>query len=409
MQVNWTIDEEGILTIEGNGRLPDFGGSGAPDLFWRNSCDSVRKVVIGDGITEIGTRSFENCVNLIEAVLPSSLTRIRAYAFRNCTALQKIDAGSREFRYVYDKSAGEEDGSLPIIFGVESFSGTPWAKDYFGGFYCREDILYICFEEQEEIRIPEGIRRISGFAFTGVKAWKLFLPETLEKIEDHAFIGARFFKIVMPVWMEVFATNCVNGELRDSLCIPKRVRKNGSVKVPDLYELVPRVRKKFEPYGKLVIHEKSATLDEKGVRRGVWGREQIDVGASLLRRLKRGGALIGIRYKENRVDTIQTFLLDSDDKVIEEYLAHPYLDGNEVAFKDSYCFACENGDFQDEFRDKDAKELIRRGVLRILPDETLEEWYWNPLPAYYSRSGWDIDREFLGILVEADPGSLFVI
>ena len=53
--------------------------------------------------------------------------------------------------------------------------------------------------------------------------------------------------------------------------------------------------------------------------------------------------------------------------------------------------------------------MRRRGVLRILPDETLEEWYWNPLPAYYSRSGWDIDREFLGILVEADPGSLFVI
>ena len=37
MAINWTIDEQGILTIEGSGRLPDFGSR--PRLVLRSRID----------------------------------------------------------------------------------------------------------------------------------------------------------------------------------------------------------------------------------------------------------------------------------------------------------------------------------------------------------------------------------
>ena len=403
MAINWTIDEQGILTIEGSGRLPDFRGGDDPDPYWRNSFGAVRKAVIGDGITEIGTRSFENFADLTEVVLPPSLNRIRAYAFRNCTALGRIVAEGREFRYVYDKSADQEGSDRPIIFGISSFSGTPWAKDYFNGSYVRDDILYICFEGQGEIRIPEGIRRICGFAFADVRAEKLILPETLGKIDDHAFLGASFAKIVMPFNMVEFPTNCANGELRDSLGIPKKVRKSGKAAVPDLYELVTGTGKKYGMYRKLAVHEKRAALDEKGVKRELWGREAVDVGGSVVRRLRRGGDLVGVTFKEDRADAVRTYRMGSEDKVIREYLTHPCLDDGSIGFRDGFCTERGNEFFRNMFSDKDAKELIRRGVIRIAPDGIREEWFWIPKDEGHEVSIWDVCRTILEILSKADP------
>ena len=64
---------------------------------------------IGEGITEVGLRAFEGCTNLREVYLPSTLTRVRAYAFRGCTALKTVEAGNREFKYLYEK---EEEKKL---------------------------------------------------------------------------------------------------------------------------------------------------------------------------------------------------------------------------------------------------------------------------------------------------------
>ena len=149
-EIDWKLEEGGILTIEGSGRMPDLK-------------ESVRKVKIGEGITEIGLKNFEGCINLKEVILPSTLRRIRAYAFKNCTALEEITAEGKEFRYIHERAAVEEtvesrEKENTLYFGTEAFLNVPWAVNRFGKFYSCDGVLYICFADQETIRIPKTIR-----------------------------------------------------------------------------------------------------------------------------------------------------------------------------------------------------------------------------------------------------------
>jgi len=67
-----------------NGTAVQYVGSSA----FKDS--DVSTVTISEGIEEIGTSAFANCVVLESVNLPQSLTRIWVGAFSNCTALQQI-------------------------------------------------------------------------------------------------------------------------------------------------------------------------------------------------------------------------------------------------------------------------------------------------------------------------------
>ena len=52
----WTLDEEGTLTLSGNGNMDDFlNGRYAP---WYYKKSQINAVVIGDSITSIGNYAF---------------------------------------------------------------------------------------------------------------------------------------------------------------------------------------------------------------------------------------------------------------------------------------------------------------------------------------------------------------
>ena len=52
--------------------------------------DSVRKIVIGEGITSIGKQSFSNFENLEEVVFPETLKIIGNGAFFECSSLAQV-------------------------------------------------------------------------------------------------------------------------------------------------------------------------------------------------------------------------------------------------------------------------------------------------------------------------------
>ncbi len=58
------------------------------DLAFENA--KITSVTIYDGITSIGSKTFENCTKLESLVLPSTLTFIAQNAFRGCTALAEV-------------------------------------------------------------------------------------------------------------------------------------------------------------------------------------------------------------------------------------------------------------------------------------------------------------------------------
>lgn len=71
--IKWTLDDQGVLTLEGTGAMENFS-----DSPWRNANPS--KVVIGEGITTIGMRAFYSCP-LTSVAIPNSVTKIGQEAF----------------------------------------------------------------------------------------------------------------------------------------------------------------------------------------------------------------------------------------------------------------------------------------------------------------------------------------
>ncbi len=78
----WTLDDSGKLTISGSGEMTSNP--------WSNYKDSIKSIVIGNGITNIISEAFQECSNLKNADIPSSVKTIGNSAFQNCTSLSSV-------------------------------------------------------------------------------------------------------------------------------------------------------------------------------------------------------------------------------------------------------------------------------------------------------------------------------
>ena len=86
--VTWSYDKD-TLTISGTGAMEDFDAS--PYSPWYQYSDSIKAVVITDGVTSIGDFAFENYYrSLISVSIPSSVTSIGKKAFCVCCSLKSL-------------------------------------------------------------------------------------------------------------------------------------------------------------------------------------------------------------------------------------------------------------------------------------------------------------------------------
>ena len=86
-KVYWAY-ENGTLTISGEGAMDNYSTlSSRP---WNDLRMSITKLVIEDGVTEIGNSAFEEH-NITTAELGKDVTRIGAYAFYDCHELESIN------------------------------------------------------------------------------------------------------------------------------------------------------------------------------------------------------------------------------------------------------------------------------------------------------------------------------
>ena len=86
--LTWTLYEDGTLTISGTGAMKDYNinDTQSPVINHQN----VKKVVIKDGITNVGNYAFYFCENLTSLTLPDSVTSIGDSAFDTCRGLTNI-------------------------------------------------------------------------------------------------------------------------------------------------------------------------------------------------------------------------------------------------------------------------------------------------------------------------------
>ena len=87
---SWTFQEgTGTLTVNGNGTLQLPAGASAP---WAEFADSIKGLVIGEGISTIKDGVFVNLTNLNEVTLPKSMKTIETGAFSGCDNITQVHA-----------------------------------------------------------------------------------------------------------------------------------------------------------------------------------------------------------------------------------------------------------------------------------------------------------------------------
>ena len=80
---------DGTLTISGTGNMTNFVDYRY--VPWYSRCSEIKKVVIKDGVTNIGKYAFYECTNLTSVEMPNSVTSIGRYAFYGCSGLTSVE------------------------------------------------------------------------------------------------------------------------------------------------------------------------------------------------------------------------------------------------------------------------------------------------------------------------------
>ena len=102
----WTLTADGVLTFVPSGEKLANGETnlknywkvdGVLSLPWGEYAERITKVVISEGIHDIGQMAFYELPNLVEVQLPSTIVEIRGYAFKNCAKLTTVNLENVDF------------------------------------------------------------------------------------------------------------------------------------------------------------------------------------------------------------------------------------------------------------------------------------------------------------------------
>ncbi len=91
--LSWTLTGDGTLTISGQGKMADFTlqwGQNPNIVPWNQYLNSIKNVIIDEGVTSVGDRAFEDGKNIASVTIPDSVTAIGFSAFSNCHSLSNI-------------------------------------------------------------------------------------------------------------------------------------------------------------------------------------------------------------------------------------------------------------------------------------------------------------------------------
>lgn len=98
--LTWSIDEKGTFRLDGNGELRDFEGPDMEITPWLYHADKVKKMIIGDGVTKIGSYTFPGLTNLKQVHFGKNVKYIGACAFCSCPIEDlKLNDGLKEIGY----------------------------------------------------------------------------------------------------------------------------------------------------------------------------------------------------------------------------------------------------------------------------------------------------------------------
>ena len=197
---NWTFDgnstssvrayiSNGTLYVKGYGAYTTQSSSAS----WYSNRNSITKIVIEEGITDIGSNTFSGCSNVTEVTLNNSGT-IGNYAFKSCSALTRVNIGSGVTEFEDASWTGEDPfagcSSLTVnVTDLKSFCSISNIQ-YLTAKSRTLMVNGVTHSSTTELVIPEGVTYIPNSTFryfTNVA--KIKIPSTLKVIPQNNFSG----------------------------------------------------------------------------------------------------------------------------------------------------------------------------------------------------------------------------
>ena len=197
-EITWNLSSSGILTISGTD-MPDFDDSDyAP---WYSQRDKIKKVVIENGVTNIGNYAFIDC-SITTVTIPNSVTSIGEKAFLCCSGLTSItisnsvkSIGEKVFKECESLSSITIPNSVTSI-GDEAFSGCSGLISITIGNSVTsigESAFEGCFR-LNSITIPESVTSIGQHAFYRCYALtSITIPNSVMSLGYSAFDGTEWY------------------------------------------------------------------------------------------------------------------------------------------------------------------------------------------------------------------------
>ena len=157
---------EKVTLTKGTGLSRDYSTSTYRFTPWYISRESIKEVVIENGIESIGDYTFYDCTGLTSINIPDSVTSIGDSAFGNCAALNKVNISN-----------------IAAWCNINFASGTSNPLGYAHYLYLNDSLV-------ENLTIPTTITTIRNYAFYGCRSIKtLSFSDRLTAINNNAFFG----------------------------------------------------------------------------------------------------------------------------------------------------------------------------------------------------------------------------
>ena len=220
--LRWTLDDEGLLVISGSGSMTSH-----PWNMGQN--DSVKKVIVQEGCTELADFAFAQLPNLTEVSLPETLKVIGRYTFSSCSGLESIvlPEGLTSIDSYCFSHSGLRNIRIP-----QSISMIP--EQCFAG--CKN---------LESVEIQSGCTRIGPSAFSSCPLLKnVSIPDTVTEIGQAAFAGCTGLEsIVLPDSITFIPSYCFSGSGIKRIVLPKTLEIIGN----NVFERCPKLEEIIIP------------------------------------------------------------------------------------------------------------------------------------------------------------------